>query len=355
MRFFLGASFALACMLPAGCDSSGQKSAPSGTFVKVIPVPVAGFQPGAEITGEVRARFQADLGFRTNGRVTERFADVGSVVRKGELLARLDATEKQADVAIARAEVRSAQGTLKLKKNIFSRNQKLLPSGAISRAEWDNAREELTSAESELTAARASLDTALDSLSFTELRADADGVITSRDIEVGQVVSSAQTAFTLAQNGARDAVFQVSEAYFLRGTPLKNIDVRPVSDRTHTVQATLREIAPVLTEGTGTVRVKTTLPENLSWALGTPVVGSFRTLSREGSLLPASAIASQKGHPAVWVVDEKKHTVSLRQVTVSRYRTHDFIVMQGVKPQELIVAEGGKFLSEGQAVRWEAD
>ncbi|HDX8866162.1 TPA: efflux RND transporter periplasmic adaptor subunit [Klebsiella michiganensis] len=355
MRSFLRVSLALACVVSAGCDLSVQKPALNRIFVKVVSVPVAGFQSGAEITGEVRARFQADLGFRTDGRVIERLADVGSVVHKGELLACLDATEKRADVAISRAELRSAQGTLKLKQSTFSRNQKLLPSGAISRADWDNAREELISAESAVTAARASLDTALDSLSFTELRADADGVITSRSIEVGQVVSSAQTAFTLAQDGARDAVFQVSEAYFLHGVSQKNIDVSQVSDRTHTVQAMLREIAPVLTEGTGTVRVKATLPENLPWALGTPVVGSFRTLSPEGSLLPASAMAFQKGHPAVWVVDEKKHTVSLRQVTVSRYRTHDFIVMQGVKPQELIVAEGGKFLSEGQAVRWEAD
>ncbi|WP_409160535.1 efflux RND transporter periplasmic adaptor subunit [Pectobacterium sp. B2J-2] len=323
--------------------------------MKVVSVPVTEIQPAAEITGEVRARFQADLAFRTDGRVIERLADVGSVVHKGELLARLDATEKRADVSIARAELRAAQSTLKLKKNIFARNQKLRSSGAISQADWDNSREELTSAESSVAVARASLDTALDSLSFTELRADADGVITSRSIEVGQVVSSAQTAFTLAQDGHRDAVFQVFEAYFLNGQPLKNIDVSRVADRTHNIQATLREIAPVLTEGAGTVRVKATLPENLSWPLGTPVVGNFRSPSREGSILPASAITSRRGHPAVWVVDAQKKTVSLRQVSVSRYRTDDFIVTQGVKPQELIVSEGGKFLSEGQAVRWEVN
>ena len=72
------------------------------------------------------------------------------------------------------------------------------------------------------------LGTAEDALSYTELKADADGIITARDIEVGRVVSAAQSAFTLAHNGPRDAVFNVFEAFFLEGRPLPGVEVAPV-------------------------------------------------------------------------------------------------------------------------------
>lgn len=353
MRLLFMLSLALAGALSAGCGDKTLTSVASPQSVQALRVPVAQYQPGAEITGEVRARFQADLAFRTDGRVVERLADVGLRVRKGDVLARLDDSEKRADVAIARAELSSAQASLKLKQKVFARNQQLLPSKAISQAEWDQSREELTTAQSSVATAQASLGTALDAQSFTVLKADADGVITSRSIEVGQVVSSAQTVFTLAQDGPRDAVFQVFEAYFLDGQPLSDIEVSLVADRAHSVRATLREIAPVLTEASGTVRVKAALPENTPWPLGTPVVGSFRSPPQHGSVLPAGAIASSHGKPAVWVIDTASRSVSLREVTVSRYRTHDFIVTEGVAPQELIVTEGGKFLWEGQPVVWE--
>ncbi|MGK9283496.1 efflux RND transporter periplasmic adaptor subunit [Sinorhizobium meliloti] len=344
--------FCLACASLGGCQDKAATSVPPQQ-VRTVRVAAAEYQPEAAITGEVKARVQTDLSFRVSGRVVERRADVGTHVRAGDVLATLEDTEQRADVDVAEAALQSAQAMVRQKTLTFERYKTLLQSRAIAQAAYDQARQELVAAQSALESAEATLATAQDSLSYTELKADADGIITARTVEVGQVVSVAQSAFTLAHKGPRDAVFDVYEAFFLEGRPLSDVDVALVTDPERKAKASIREVSPAINTKAGTIRVKVALPEGASWPLGTPVVGQFRSSPREGLILPSSAIASAMGAPGVWVVDTAARSVSLRRVSVARYRTSDFIVTGGIAPQDLIVTEGGKFLKEGQAVAWE--
>ncbi|MET4689270.1 efflux RND transporter periplasmic adaptor subunit [Sinorhizobium fredii] len=342
----------LACAYLAACEDKAEVAAPPQQ-VRAVRASASEYQPSAQITGEVKARIQSDLSFRVSGRVIERFVDVGSHVRAGEVLARLGDTEQRADVEVARAGLESAQAIVKQKTLTFERYKALLRSRSISQATFDQAEKELRTARASLETAEAALATAKDALSHTELKADADGIITAREIEVGRVVSAAQAAFTLAHDGPRDAVFAVFEAFFMEGRPLADVDVAPVADRALEAQATIREIAPFIDTRTGTIRVKVALPEDAQWPLGTPVVGEFRSPSRKGIVLPAGAIASAMGEPAVWLIDPASRSVALQKIAVARYRQSDLIVAGGVAPQDLIVTEGGKFLKNGQVVAWE--
>ncbi|WP_341487382.1 efflux RND transporter periplasmic adaptor subunit [Pararhizobium sp. A13] len=352
MQSFRLLGIGLACALLAACDDKAEV-APPQQQVRVVAASAAQYQPGAEITGEVKARIQTELSFRISGRVIQRWADVGSHVRAGEVLARLNDTEQQADVSVARAALESARAIVKQKMLSFERSRALVQSQAIAQQVFDEARKELTSAQASLEADEAALATAEDALSYTELKADADGVITARTIEVGQVVSAAQSAFTLAHDGPRDAVFDVFEAFFLGGPPLADVEVAPVGDRALQVQGDIREVSPVIDTKAGTIRIKVEFPQDAQWPLGTPVVGKLRSPPRKGIVLSYSAIASAKGEPAVWLVNSENRSVSLREVTVARYRKNDFVVTNGIAPNDLVVTEGGKFLKEGQAVTWE--
>lgn len=340
----------LACIALTGCDGQKQASAPPPQPVKATQVQLVPYQKVAHISGEVAARVQADLAFRTEGRVIARLVDVGSRVHKGKVLARLDDVEKKADVEVAQATLRAARATLQLKQNTFSRDQKLLATRAISQSEWDQAREDFSSAQAGLASAQSSLNTANDALTYTVLKADADGVIVSRQLEVGQVVASAQTVFTLAHDDLREAVFQVPEALLLNEQVGDDIDVKLLSTTLPHLNAKVREIAPILDETRGTVRLKATLPTTAQWALGTPVVGSFVAKAEQGILLPPGALTSTQGKPAVWVIDSKKDVVSLQAVTVAGYHSRDVVVTAGLTPGAWVVTEGGKFLIAGQHV-----
>lgn len=338
-------------MTLTGCDGQKQVPAPPLQSVKAVQVQRVSYQNVSKISGEVIARVQADLAFRTEGRVTERLVDVGSRIKKGQVLARLDDGEKKADVDVALATLRAARASLQLKQNTFTRDQKLLATGAVSHAVWDQAREDLSSAQAAVASAQSSVDTAKDALTYTELKSDADGVIVTRQLEVGQVVASAETVLTLAQDGPRDVVFKVPEALLLNEHLGDEIAVRPVHGKEDvTFTAKVREIAPILEEETGTVRVKATLPDAVPWPLGAPVVGSFVNKAQQGFLLSPGALASFEGKPAVWVIEGEKCIVSLKTVTVARYRSQDVVITAGLAPGAWVVTEGGKSLIAGQRV-----
>lgn len=352
MQSFRLLGIGLACAFLATCEEKAEV-APPPQEVRVVAAAEAQYQQGAEITGEVKARVQTELSFRVSGRVIERRADVGSRVHAGDVLARLNDTEQQADVNVARAALESAQAIVRQKTLAFARSTALLRSQAIAKQAFDSAQEELLSAQAAFESAEATLATAKDALSYTELKADADGVITARNIEIGQVVSAAQPAFTLANDGPRDVVFDVFEAFFLNGRPSNDVEVAPVGNRTHEVDAKIREVSPVIDTKAGTIRIKVALQDGMKWPLGTPVVGKIHSSPRQGIVLPFNAITSADGEPAVWLVNAENRSVSLRKISVGRYRQSDFVVTGGVAPNDLIVTEGGKFLREGQAVAWE--
>ncbi|MBB3461258.1 efflux RND transporter periplasmic adaptor subunit [Rhizobium sp. BK377] len=335
----------------ASCE---EKSA-SEAKPKNVEAVVAKVTPTVEnnaITGEVSARVESDLSFRVSGRIVERLVDVGSSVKAGQVLARMDAEEQKADLGVATANLQSALAQQTQAQLAFDRQQNLFRTQVATRAALDQAQEALLTAQGGVKLAQAQFDTAKDALSYTELRADADGVITARNAEVGQVAQAAQLIFTLAHDGPRDAVFNVFESLYL-GRNLENtVAVSSLSAPSHKIEASVREISPTIDPSTGTIRVKVGLEATPDMQLGAPVVGTFRSKAQNAIELPWSAMASKGGQPAVWIVDPASSSVSLRPVDVSDYETGRFAVRAGVSQGDIVVVDGTKFLRPGEVVAY---
>ncbi|MBB4952079.1 RND family efflux transporter MFP subunit [Agrobacterium vitis] len=336
----------------ASCSEPDKATETAAQMVGVEKASSTQYQPVAAITGEVEARIQTDLAFRVGGKVIARNVDVGNHVRKGDVLMRLDNTEQLADVAIAEASLRAAQADLKQKRLAFERYQALIASHAAAQQVLDQAQQDLATAQGSLESAEASLATARDSLSYTELRADSDGIITARNIEIGAVVTAAQSALTIAHDGPRDAVFDVYEAFFLEGEPSRQVEVSPINDPAQTVTARIRETSPVIDDKTGTIHIKLSLPQDADWVLGTPVLGHFQAPAKTGITLPWGAMSSASGVPAVWVVNPKSRTATLQPVKVALYRLGDFVVSDGLTTGDIVVTDGGKLLRPDAILDW---
>jgi len=216
-------------------------------------------QAAMTLTGEVQARFRADLSFRVSGRVLARLVDVGAHVNAGDLLARLDLAEQQADFDAATAAVAAAEAQLRVAQATFDRQSNLLSSGFTTRVAYDQAQEQLRTAQSTLESAKAELGRTREALGDTELHARAAGVITARGLEIGQVVQAAQSVFTLAQDGDRDAVFDVPESMFLGDMEAGRVSLALVSGPDVTAVGYVREISPAVDPKSSTVRVKVTI------------------------------------------------------------------------------------------------
>jgi RND family efflux transporter MFP subunit len=305
------------------------------------------------LTGEVQARIQSDLSFRVSGRVTARLVDVGAHVDAGDVLARIDPAQQQADLDAATASLAAAESQVRVAASTFERQQTLMSKGFTTQVAFDQAQEGLRTAEGQLESAKAQLGRSKEALGDTELRASATGVITARNLEVGQVMQAAQSAFTLAQDGDRDAVFDVYESIFFR-EPEDKIAITLLSDRHVTAVGRVREVSPTIDSKSSTVRVKVAI-ENppAKMTLGSAVAGTARWKPVKQIVLPWSVLMATGSAPAVWVVEPRTRTVSLKPVTVDSYETGTVVIKGGLQPGERVVVDGGKLLNLGQSVTYD--
>src|ERR1700747_397468 len=158
------------------CNDRSTAPVERAAFVRTAIVQPQDGQVAVTLTGEVQARFRADLSFRVTGRVLERLVDVGAHVNAGDLLARLDPAEQQADFDAATSSVAAAEAQLRVAQATFDRQSYLLSSGFATRTAYDQAQEQLRTTQSGLESAKSQLGTAREALGDTELHARAGGV-----------------------------------------------------------------------------------------------------------------------------------------------------------------------------------
>jgi RND family efflux transporter MFP subunit len=303
------------------------------------------------LTGEVVAHVQTNLSFRVSGQITEWLADVGSHVSAGEVLARIDPSEQKADVEAAEAAVRAAEAQVRQASAAFERQKSLLAKNSTTQEAFDQAQTALQTAQGSFDSSKALLGTSRDALSYTELKADADGIVTVRSAETGQVVQAAHTMFSVARDGPRDAIFDVYESLLFEKPSEPKIQLALVSDPSVKTEGTISEISPTIDTATGTVRVKIamdTTPDRMT--LGAPVTGFASSKPSKLVILPWTSLSALDGKPAVWVVDDKDSTVSRKPVKVASYETGRVLVSEGLSNGEAVVTEGGKMLRPGQTV-----
>lgn len=334
-------------------SACGEEAAPPSPPLRVVVQTVqrSEYSPTVSLTGEVIARVVSELSFRTSGRVVDRRVEIGDHVTADQILATLDPEEQQANVTAARAGVQAAEAQLRQTTSAFDRQRTLLTQGFTTRREHDQAEEALRTAQSRLDAARAELGTAQDQLNQTTLRAGTAGIITARNVEAGEVVQAAQTVYTLAQDGPRDAIFNLYESIFIHEPANRTIRVALVADPGVTGTARPREISPVVDPASGTVRVRLEIIDApAAMTLGAALIGTGQFQPQPVILLPWSALSSAEGGPAVWVVDPATRAVSLRRITVEAYEVERILVRDGLEPGQVVVTRGQQLLRPGQVV-----
>lgn len=334
----------------AACNSQGTRDSERPLNVVTQKVARQSYSHAVTLTGAVRARVQTELSFRVIGRVIERSADVGQHVDADKILARLDPSEQQADLDAAKAALAGAQATVRLTAAAFDRQKNLLATGFTTKAAYDLADQAQRTAAGSLEAAKAQLGAAQDALSFTQLQAGHPGVITSRNIEVGQVEQATAPAFGFAEDGPRDAVFAVYESIFSHRTS-GGIELSLVADPTVVAQGKIREVSPVVDEKSGTAQIKVEIDANASaMPLGAAVTGRAQWRLDDVVVLPWTAMTEKDGKPAVWIVDPTTRAASLRKVEVALYEKEKIVLRDGLQDGESVVTDGGRFLREGQTV-----
>ena len=349
------AGLLLPLMISAGCSDQNKPTPAVSRPVKVYRIEENAVAGASSFAGEVRARIETHLSFRVAGKLLERKVDVGDPVRKGQLLAILDGNDYHLAVQGLKAQLASAQADSTFLRDDLVRYRELLAQQVISPPEFERHETAYTTARERAAALEAQLAQALNQLTYTELHADRDGVVTALAVEAGQVLVAGQAVVTLAQLDEKEIHFDVPEHRLAEIRRQQAVNVSLWSEDNRLIKARIREIASAADPTSRTYRVKASLLEGLDAAqLGMTATVHIAANNASGIAIPLSAVytpQNQPDHPLVWLVDEQAATVKSVPVRLGETLTGERVAVDGVAAGQLLVSAGVQRLAEGQGVR----
>jgi len=345
---WLPCAMAISLILLAGC-SHKTPEAEAAVPVIALPVQAADGAVAGRYTGDVHARYEMPLSFRMAGRLTARYVDPGELVKQGQPLAELDPADPAQQLSYAKAALDAAEHRLLYATQQRDRDEAQFKQNLISQLQLQQTQDSYASALAGRDQARQQYKLA----QSTTLVAEHDGVITSRQAEVGQVLAAGQAVFGFAQAGEREVYVDVAESRVggisIGQAAAVNLPALPG----HAYAARVREIAPAADAQSHTYLVKLAIDHpDASLQLGmTADVALQGNKSADAAItIPATALFHQGEHPAVWVVNPGDSKLDLRPVTVARYGERDVLIAQGLKAGERVVMQGVHAVAAGEKV-----
>lgn len=345
---------AVVALCAAGALAACSKPAPPVEDIRPVRVIQLVADAGGErsqFAGDVRPRYESQLGFRVGGKIIERKVDVGATVKRGTVLMRLDPQDVKLAETQARATLRAAETERELAAADYKRHVNLRTQNFVSQAVLDAKQSALKAAQANVEAARAGLRGQSNQASYTTLIADIDGVVTALEAEVGQVVQAGTPVVRVARTAEKEVVIGIPEDKVERLRQSADVVVRLWAAADQTIPGKIREIAPMADAATRTYTVKVALPERADVRLGMSATVELATGAAPtgGLRVPVTALVNHQGASSVWIVENG--AVRLVPVQVAGQVDNDVLVSGAVRAGQNVVTAGVNLLKPGQKVR----
>lgn len=216
-------------------------------------------------TGEIAAAQLVDVGAQASGQIKKLYVKLGQQVKKGDLIADIDSTTQlntlntnKAKLDTYRAQLVSAQITLKMKQRAFDRERALMGQDATSKADFDNAQDNLAAAranvaelKSQIRQTQIAINTSEADLGYTRITAPMDGTVVSIPVEEGQTVNSSQNTPTIVQLADLSKMLnkmQIAEGDMSKVKAGMHLTFTTLADNNKVRKATLEAVDPGLTK-----------------------------------------------------------------------------------------------------------
>ncbi len=303
------------------------------------------------LVGEVKSRYESNQSFRIDGKIIERKVEVGSMVKKGQLLARLDATDTNLSVQAASADVRSAEASYELAKAEVERQRKLVEKKFISQSALDIREAELKTSAARLQQVKAQAAVSGNQSHYTALLADREGVVTQIKAEPGQVVQAGEAIAQIVDTKQIDVLVAVPESRMAKLKVNDNVAIKLWADREKTYMGKIREISPAASSATRAFDVRVTVVDaDEAVKIGMTAGVRFTDDASADLVIPTSALTQVNGKNSVWVID-KNGIANPREVTAGQYTEEGVTIIKGLQPDEMIAIAGVHTLIKGQKVK----
>ncbi len=337
------------------CTQPEPPRAPPRPVVVSAPQPLHGPADEQALPGAIHARVEADLAFRIAGKIAERRVDMGARVERGSVLAVLDPEDARLNLAAARARVAAAAADLALAQAEERRYRELRERQFVGRSELDQRVNSTKLAAARVQQARAEYDLAANQSGYTDLRADAAGVITQVLAEPGNVVTAGQPVVRFAADGEREVHVSVPEGRLAALRDAPRLEIRLLSQPQKTYVGRVRDVDPQADAATRTHLAHVTLldaDEHVQLGATATVMITADPGERRFRV-PSTALGKLNGKGAVvWRVigEGREQTVEAVAVDVLRYLDGEALVTGDLGTQDRLVTAGVHLLVAGMQV-----
>jgi membrane fusion protein, multidrug efflux system len=352
-----GVVLVAAMMSSSDGKADGGKEVLRPIAVEVTPVRAGSVAATVSAVGTVAASKDMFVSSETAGRVTGVFVRVGDPVKRGQTLIVVDDELKIIAVDQARAQLMAAETNLGKARNDFQRAEKLFATGDIPDIELEGSKLALRSSEANQKSAEAALRYAQRQLEDTRIKAPIAGVVVSKKVEVGEMVSPGKEVANLVDIRTMKVVLGIPEDQIgllrVNQTASVLVDSRPGK----AIKARVYSIGAKTESPTGhTFPVEIVVDNNIGDDLK---VGMFarveiKVQSASGALMIGKeSLVSDGLHPTVFVVED--NIARLRPVTLGLQSDDVFQVVGGLREGELVISFGQKNLKDGSAVQYKTN
>lgn len=359
--FILGASTPVKAETPI--QAAARKEA-SDTAPKPVPVIVPPVRPArtvslvtpktenwpdqVEAQGNIMPWQETRVGTEIGGlRLISVLVNVGDIVKKGQVLARLNPAPVEAELDAANAQLMEAQATLAQAVATLERAKRLAPSGGVSKQEMTSYETQQHTAEARVNAARAQVKTQQLRLDSATLIAPDDGVISSRSAAEGAIVGAGSELFRLIRQGRLEWRAEVKGETLLRLTAGQEVTVKsPLGTE---VKGRVRHVSPTvdLTSRIGFAYVD--LPSDANLIAGLSVSGTLALGKRKALILPSSAVRREGDVYRVFKVNSD-NKIETAEVQIGRVKDDWMEIVAGADGHTQVIAKDVESLKAGELV-----
>jgi RND family efflux transporter MFP subunit len=351
--------------LIAGCGQSNTYQAPPPPKVTVAQPVAQKITRYFEATGNTAAVNSANLVARVQGFLTEITYQDGAAVKKGQHLFTIEPEPYQLKLQQAQASEQAAQATATQTQADFERQQELVQRQAASKAAFDQSVANRDNAKAKLLQAQADTKQAQINLDYTRVVAPFDGVVTARQVSIGELVGTGgtQVLATIVQLDPIHVNFTASERDVLYVRDMLNkrgqraadllgtdVEVGLQTDVGFPHKGKLDYIAPQVNQGTGTLAARAVLPNELRLLLPGFFTRVRVPLQETPALLvPAVALGADQGGRYALIVNGE-NIVEQRKVETGPAVGDMIVVENGLKADDRVITAGVLRAVPGQKV-----
>lgn len=302
-------------------------------------------------TGTLAARREIPVGVvGDGGRVTQVYVDAGDWVKAGQIMASIDRSVQNQQVARLEASVASARADLNLAQANLDRAAKLVERGFISKADIDRLTATRDSSRAQLRVTQAQLGETRARNNFLNIVAPKGGLVLERNVEVGQTVSAGSgVLFRLAQNGEMELQAQLSESDLANISVGVSTEVIPVGT-SKVLTGQIWQISPMIDTDSRQGIAKVALSYDQALRPGGFASTRITSGTSRAAVLPESAVQNDSKGSFVYIVD-KDNKVVRRDVEIGSVSAAGLSIASGLNGTERVVLRAAGFLNPGQTVK----